>query len=183
MRDTKQEIVYFWFEESEPRMWFQTSESFDAAIRDRFSVIYEMARDGLCQHWASDADGALALCLVLDQFPRRLFRGTAAEFQTDEKALLTAKQAIARGFDKILTPEKRFFMYLPFERSERLSDQKRNLELFRSMENDNPVAYLTAQRRYGIIEKFGRFPQRNKLLGRETTPDEEIWLREAGEGA
>lgn len=178
MRDSKQEIVHFWFEETEPRLWFQRSDEFDARIKDRFAVIYDMARDGLCNGWATDAEGCLALCLLLDQFPRRLFRGTPAEFETDERALLTAKQAISKGFDKLLNPTKRFFLYIPFEHSEKMTDHKRNLELFKSMEDDNPVAYFVAQRRRDVIEKFGRYPERNSILGRESTPEEKAYLVE-----
>ena len=178
MRDTRHEIIHFWFEETEPQLWFQQNPSFDAIIRDRFSVIYDMAKDGLCNNWATDAEGSLALCLVLDQFPRRLYRGSAAEFETDEKALLVAKQAVSKGFDQVLPHEKRFFMYLPFEHSELLTDHKKNLQLFKSMEGENPVAYLTAQRRYEVIEKYGRYPDRNKALGRESTPAEEEYLEQ-----
>ncbi|MGQ0527088.1 MAG: DUF924 family protein [Alphaproteobacteria bacterium] len=176
MRDSKQEIVHFWFDETEPTLWFQNNPAFDALVGERFSLIYDMAADGLCNAWASDAEGALALCLVLDQFPRRMFRGSPRAFGTDEKALLIAKQAISRGFDQLFTHEKRFFLYMPFEHSERLSDQKRNLELFKSIERDNPLACAVAKRRYDIIEKFGRFPERNEALGRESTPEETDYL-------
>ena len=176
MRDTRQEIVHFWFEETEPRLWFQRSNEFDSIIKDRFAMTYNMAKDGLCNGWNVDADGCLALCLLLDQFPRRMFRGTAAEFETDERALLIAKQAISKGFDQVLSPEKRFFLYIPFEHSERLSDQKKNLELFKSMQDENPVAYFVAQQRYAVIEKYGRYPERNAALGRETTPEEKAYL-------
>ncbi len=176
MRDSRNEIIHFWFEETEPAIWFQRSDAFDARIKDRFSVIYDMAADGLCNAWTQDADGALALCLVLSQFPRRLFRGTAAEFATDERAILVAKGAVAKGFDKILSPVKRFFLYLPFEHSEKFSDHRRNLELFKSMEEDNPVAYQVAQRRFAVIGKFGRYPERNAALGRESTPEEKAYL-------
>lgn len=180
MRDSKHEIIHFWFEETEPQLWFQNNPQFDDRVRDRFAVTYDMAKDGLSNNWAVDAEGALALCLVLDQFPRRLFRGTAGEFATDEQALLVAKQAISKGFDQLLSHEKRFFLYLCYEHSERFSDHKKNMELFKSMEDENPVAYRTAQRRYDVIEKFGRFPQRNKVLGRQNTPDEEQWLTDGG---
>ncbi len=180
MRDTKHEIIHFWFEETEPQLWFQNNPQFDDRIRDRFPVIYDMAKDGLCNNWAVDADGALALCLVLDQFPRHLFRGTAAEFATDEQAILVAKQAISKGFDQLMPHEKRFFFYICYEHSERLSDHRRNLELFKSMTEENPVAYRTALRRYGVIERFGRYPQRNKALGRLSTPEEEEWLAAGG---
>jgi uncharacterized protein (DUF924 family) len=172
MRDSKQEIVHFWFEETEPVLWFQVNPKFDDTIRDRFSLIYDMAADGLCNAWATDAEGALALCLVLDQFPRRLFRGSEKAFATDERALLIAKQAVQRGFDKLFPHERRFFFYMPFEHSEKLSDQKRNLELFKAMERENPVAYAVAEKRFAVIEKFGRFPDRNAALGRESTAEE-----------
>ena len=176
MRDTRQEITHFWFEETEPRLWFQRSDEFDSIIKDRFAMTYNMAKDGLCNGWNVDADGCLALCLLLDQFPRRMFRGTAAEFETDERALLIAKQAISKGFDQVLSPEKRFFLYIPFEHSERLSDQKKNLELFKSMQDENPVAHFVAQQRYAVIEKYGRYPERNAALRRETTPEEKAYL-------
>ena len=180
MRDSKQEIVHFWFNETEPQLWFQRSDEFDARIKDRFAVNYDMAKDGLSNHWATDAEGALALCLVLDQFPRRMFRGQAAAYETDERALLIAKQAVSRGFDQLLVHEKRFFLYMPFEHSERMTDQKRNLELFRAMEKENPLAYAVAQRRYNTVEKFGRFPERNAALGRDTTPEEQDYLKTLG---
>jgi uncharacterized protein (DUF924 family) len=176
MRDTKHEIVHFWFEETEPQLWFQNNPQFDAIIKDRFSVTYEMAKEGLSNHWAADEDGALALCIVLDQFPRRIFRDRAAAYETDEKALLIAKQAVNRGFDKLMRHEKRFFLYMPYEHSERMSDQKRNLELFKAMEKENPLAYAHAQRKYKTMEKFGRFPERNAALGRATTPEEQAYL-------
>ena len=176
MRDTRQEITHFWFEETEPRLWFQRSDEFDSIIKDRFTMTYNMAKDWLCNGWNVDADGCLALCLLLDQFPRRMFRGTAAEFETDERALLIAKQAISKGFDQVLSPEKRFFLYIPFEHSERLSDQKKNLELFKSMQDENPVAHFVAQQRYAVIEKYGRYPERNAAMGRENTPEEKAYL-------
>lgn len=174
----KSEIIHFWFEETQPQLWFQQNDDFAAILRDRFGVTYDMAKDGLCNNWAVDVDGCLALCLLLDQFPRKLFKGTAGEFETDERALLIAKQAVSKGFDQLLTPVKRFFLYIPFEHSERFSDHKRNLQLFKSMEEDNPVAYNVAQRRFAVIEKYGRYPERNKALGRENTPEEKVYLNE-----
>ncbi|MGB4056523.1 MAG: DUF924 family protein, partial [Alphaproteobacteria bacterium] len=176
MRDTRHEILHFWFEETDPRLWFVRSDEFDSRIKKDYASTYEMAKDGLCNNWTGDADGCLALCIVLDQFPRRLFRGTAQEFETDDRSLLVAKQAVAKNFDKLLNPSKRFFLYIPFERSEKLSDHKRNLELFKSMEKDNPVAYHVALRRFAVIEKFGRYPERNKALDRESTPEEKANL-------
>ena len=182
MRDTKQEILHFWFVETDPSLWFQKNEEFDTRIRERFKVTYDMAKDGLCNAWADDAEGALALCIVLDQFPRNMFRGTADMFATDEKALLCSKQAIHRGFDQVLTPEKRRFMYLPFEHSENMRDQNRAVELFEAMKDVDPLGYQYALRHKEVIEKFGRFPHRNKALGRENTPEEEEYLKQPGAG-
>jgi len=176
MRDTKHEILHFWFEETEPQLWFQKSTDFDSRIKERFAVTYEMAKDGLCQSWSANAEGCLALCLLLDQFPRHIYRDQAAAYATDEQSLLVVKQAVHKGFDQVLSHEKRFFLYLPFEHSENMSDQKRNLELFKSMAEENPVAYTVAQQRYKTMEQFGRFPERNKALGRETTSEEQEYL-------
>lgn len=182
MRDTRHEIVHFWFEETEPRLWFQRSDQFDDTIRDRFQITCDMARDGLCNSWGTDAEGSLALALVLAHFPRRIYRGTAAAYAGDDKALIVSKTAISRGFDQVMSPEKKFFIYLPFEFSEKLSDHKRNLELFKAMRDENPVALAVAERRYATIEKFGRYPERNAALGRENTPEEKAYLAEHGEG-
>ncbi len=177
MRDTKQEILHFWFEETEPQLWFQPHEAFDERVRDRFSVIYDMAKEGLCDKWAVDAEGALALCLVLDQFPRHIYRGLAAAYATDEKALFIAQQSVARGFDQMFSHEKRFFFYLPFEHSERMENQRKSVKLFEAMKEENPLAYRVSLQHIEIIEKFGRYPFRNKALGRVSTPEEEEWLK------
>lgn len=182
MRDMKQEVIHFWFDETAPQLWFQKNESFDQTIRERFSVAYDMAARGLCQHWASDAEGALALCLVLDQFPRNMFRDTPAAFATDERALLCAKQAISKGFDQILSVPKRRFLYLPFEHSENLSDQRRCVALFEKIRDEDPMGYEYALRHLKVIEEFGRFPHRNAILGRTSTSEEEAYLAQPGAG-
>ncbi|MEZ5815158.1 MAG: DUF924 family protein [Alphaproteobacteria bacterium] len=177
MRDTQQEILHFWFEELEPQQWFQQSDAVDEEIRERFSVTHEMAADGLCQHWAVDADGSLALVIVLDQFPRHMYRGDPKSFASDERALLVAKQALHKGFDQILEPVKRGFLYLPFQHSETLSDQKKSVELFGAMAEENPAGDMYAKRHLVPIEKFGRFPHRNEVLGRESTDEELEFLK------
>lgn len=177
MRDTQQEILHFWFEELEPQQWFQSSESVDAEIRERFAVTHEMADDGLCNHWAVDADGSLALILVLDQFPRHMFRGTPKAFASDERALLIAKQAVHKGFDQVLEPVKRGFLYLPYQHSETLTDQKKSVALFGAMADDNPAGDMYARRHLVPIEKFGRFPHRNGILGRESSEEEIEFLK------
>ncbi len=182
MRDTKMEIIYFWFDETEPRLWFQKSDDFDAQIRERFLTTYEMAREGLCDHWRQDAEGCLALCLVLDQFPRNMFRGDAQAFATDGQGLLVARYALAKGFDQVLAPIKRRFLYLPFEHSERLTDQKKSVALFEAMKDEDPLGHEYALRHLDVIERFGRFPHRNHILGRDNTAEEEEYLAQPGSG-
>lgn len=182
MRDNKQEVIVFWFEETQPAQWFQKNPDFDSLVRARFFDVYEQARGGKLSDWGSDPDGALALCLVLDQFPRNMFRASAQAYATDDKALVVAKQAIHRGFDQLMAPLRRRFLYLPFEHSEKLSDQKRSVDLFASMQKDDPLGYEYAMRHYVVIEKYGRFPHRNAVLARENTPEEVEYLSQPGSG-
>ncbi len=182
MRDTKKEVLSFWFEETQPQQWFQKDENFDSEISERFMLTYEMAKKDLCASWTQDADGVLALCIVLDQFPRNMFRGSPKAFETDEKALLLAKEAIHKGFDQILSPERRHFIYMPFMHSEDINEQKRSVELFKSMREDNELSYNYAVKHMEVIEKFGRFPHRNKVLGRKTTKEEQKYLNLPGAG-
>ncbi len=182
MQDTKQEVLHFWFEELEPQQWFQRNDEIDQLICERFFIIYDMAKKDLCNPWAIDADGALALTIVLDQFPRNMFRDDSAAFATDDKALLVAKQAISKGFDQILEPVKRGFLYVPFQHSEEMRDQNRSVELMSAMKNENPAGYDYAIRHRVVIEKYGRFPHRNAILGRESTPEEEEYIAQPGAG-
>jgi uncharacterized protein (DUF924 family) len=182
MRDTKQEILHFWFVEAQPAQWFQINPDFDQMIRDRFLATCEMASDGVCDRWAEDAEGALALCIVLDQFPRNLFRGDARAFATDDKARRVASLAIRNGFDQVLAPLRRRFLYLPFEHSEDPEHQARSVSLFASMREDDPMGYEYALRHQDIITRFGRFPHRNSVLGRESTEDEMAYLNQPGSG-
>ncbi len=177
MRDTRQEIIHFWFEETAPQQWFQNNPALDEAIKDRFGTTLEMADDGLCNTWSVDVDGCLALVLLLDQFPRHVYRGTPQSLATDEKALLVAKQALHKGFDQVLDPVKRGFLYIPFQHSENLNDQKRSVELYGAMKDDNPTGFMYAERHYTPIEKFNRFPHRNEVLGRESTAEEIEFLK------
>jgi uncharacterized protein (DUF924 family) len=182
MRDSRHEILHFWFEETEPAQWFQKNETFDAQLRDRFLQTYTMARDGLCDDWKQNAEGCLALILLLDQFPRNMFRDAPEAFATDGKALVAAKFTIARGYDQVLPFARRRFVYLPFEHSENLSDQKRSVQLFETMADEDPLSLEYARRHMRVIEQFGRFPHRNKILGRDSTPEEEAYLATPGAG-
>ncbi len=182
MRDSKTEILLFWFEETEPKQWFQKNEDFDAHIRGRFLNIYKMARDGLCDGWVADAEGCLALCILLDQFPRNMFRGLSEAFATDAKALLVAKHAVAKGFDQMLPALQRRFLYLPYEHSEDLNDQRKCVVLFERLKDTDPTGYDYAVRHLRVIEQFGRFPHRNIALGRESTAEEETYLASGTSG-
>lgn len=182
MKDVAQEILEFWFEDTQPAQWFQVNPDFDNDIKGRFEDAYDKASRGIFDDWKTDSDGCLALCLLLDQFPRNMYRGTAKAFATDAKALVVAKFALAKGFDQVLTPIKRRFLYLPFEHSENLNDQRKCVDLFDRMKKDDPLGYDYALRHLKVIEKYGRFPHRNKVLSRMSTPDEEEYLAQAGSG-
>lgn len=182
MKDSQREVLDFWFVETAPAQWFQKNDIFDDMIREEFMSVYDMAKSGLCDAWMKDADGCLALCVVLDQFPRNMFRNTARAYESDAKALEIAGHAIKKGFDQVLIPLKRRFLYLPFEHSEDLDNQVMSVQFFESMLDDDPMGYEYARRHLDVIERFGRFPHRNKILGRANTPEEEAYLSEPGAG-
>lgn len=178
MKDNRQNIISFWFDETQPQQWFQVNPEFDQVIKERFAETYELAASGVCDEWKKDAQGCLALCILLDQFPRNMFRGDKKAFATDNQALLVAKHAIHRGFDQILVPMKRRFLYMPFMHSEHLNDQKKSVELFETMQVEDPMGYEHALRHYREIERFDRFPYRNKALARDNTPEEDEYLKD-----
>lgn len=180
MKNMREEILSFWFDETAPAQWFQVSPEFDEMVRTKFLDHFLLADRGYADDWANSADGALALILTFDQFPRNMFRDDSKQYDTDTKALKIAELAIERGFDQIMPPIKRKFFYLPFEHSEDLDHQYRSVELFDKLKNDDPMAVEYAQRHLRVIEQFGRFPHRNIILGRESTPAEETFLATVG---
>ena len=182
MKDLRKDILDFWFVETKAKQWFQVNEDFDNIIKDRYEDAYEKAASGAYDEWKNDSDGALALILLLDQFSRNMFRGTPKAFATDNKALIIAKYAISKGLDQVHAAQKRRFIYLPFEHSENLSDQHRSVELYEKTKDDDPLGYDYAMRHFKIIEEFGRFPHRNKILSRDNTPEEETYLAQIGAG-
>ena len=182
MKDFQKDILDFWFVETQPQQWFQVNEEFDRTIIARFSEPYEMAARGEFDDWQKNADGALALCILLDQMPRNMFRGTPKAFDTDKKALIVSKYAISKGLDQVLPLQKRRFIYLPFEHSENMNDQHRCVELFEKIKEDDPLGYEYAVRHLDVIEKYGRFPHRNKILNRENTSEEDEYLAQPGAG-
>ncbi|MBE0619043.1 MAG: DUF924 domain-containing protein [Burkholderiales bacterium] len=185
------EVLDFWFgpadsaEYGKPReAWFKKDQAFDDAIRARFLHLHRQAADGQLQSWQAAPDSMLALIVVLDQFSRNLFRGTARAFAADAQALATAQSAVGRGFDRLLLPVQRWFIYLPFEHAENLALQRQCLDLFEGLRGDpdssGSIDY--ARRHFEIIERFGRFPHRNAALGRVSTPEEVEFLKQPGSG-
>jgi len=169
------EVLDFWFgapdspERGRPRKaWFQKSEPFDSEIRRRFLATWEQAARGELERWLATPLASLALVIVLDQFPRNMFRGTARAFSSDSLALAAARSMISREFDRLLSPAERLFAYLPFVHAEDLTAQRRSLALFQALDS----GYADALRHYEIIARFGRFPHRNAMLGRESTAEE-----------
>ncbi len=178
------DILDFWFgppdspERGSPRkVWFQKSEPFDAEIRSRFLGTWQLAASGELERWQATPLACLALIVVRDQFPRNMFRGTARAFSSDPAALSAAESLVERGFDRPLLPVERVFAYLPFEHAENLAAQHRSLALFETLDS----GYLeSARRHHEIIARFGRFPHRNAVLGRESTAEEIEFLSQPG---
>ena len=171
-------VLAFWFGEAAPRQWFARDDAFDATIRERFGALHEGLAKGVPAQWLGDPASRLAAVIVLDQFSRNLHRGSPASYAQDEAALALARMAVARGDDGPLQPVERQFLYMPFMHSETLADQD---ECVRLMEGLGLEDALDAARRHrAIIARFGRFPHRNAVLGRETTPEEEAFLKEPG---
>lgn len=171
-----QDVVAFW-QQAGPQRWFAKDDGFDAEFKARFAAAHEAAADGRLDGWAHGAEGALALLVLLDQFPRNAFRGSARMFATDARAVAVADAAIAAGHDHAVDPELRRFFYLPFMHSETLADQERCVALCAGLD-ENTHDYAVLHR--DIIARFGRFPHRNPQLGRDTTPQEQRFLDEGG---
>ncbi len=172
---TADEVLAFW-REAGPEKWFSKDEAFDQTCRDRFMPTYEAAARGDLNEWELNPEGALAVIILLDQFPRNMFRGQRETYKTDPVALMVADRAIERGFDHKVEPEFRRFFYLPFMHSESLRHQERSVTLNEPLGEDSAK---WARHHHEIVARFGRFPHRNALLGRETTPEEEAFLKES----
>ncbi|PWS37406.1 DUF924 domain-containing protein [Falsiroseomonas bella] len=182
-------LLAFWFAEgpdSFRQAWFRRDDAFDTACREGFGALVVPAREGALDDWASTPKGALALLLLLDQFPRNLFRGSAEAFASDPHARAIARGVVLRDrFDLALTPVQRIFLYLPFEHGEAMQDQDLSVALFEGL-RDNPAMRTPggtidyAWRHRVVIQRFGRFPHRNAALGRQSTPAEQAWLDAGG---
>ncbi|MEY4563396.1 MAG: hypothetical protein RLZZ618_2673 [Pseudomonadota bacterium] len=170
------EVVTFW-RDAGPAAWFRKDDAFDADFRQRFESAHEAAAAGSLTAWEATAEGTLALLILLDQFPRNAYRGSARMFATDRLALAVADKALTQGFDLQVDPSLRNFFYLPFMHSEQLADQDRVVGLTTPLGGE---ALRFANVHRDIIARFGRFPHRNPLLGRQTSPDEQRFLDEGG---
>jgi uncharacterized protein (DUF924 family) len=180
-------LVGFWFcapnsveRFAQRDVWFKADPDFDAELGRRFLALQKRAASGGCADWAREAEPCLALVLLLDQLPRNLYRGKAEAFATDARAREAAQMALSRGFDRSLPAAWRQFFYLPFEHSESLADQQRSVALFAVLARDPSFAGSLdyALRHQAIIARFGRFPHRNRALGRPSTAAEEAFLTE-----
>ncbi len=170
------DVLSFWFETLAPAQWFKKDDGVDTEIRARFLGLHEQIASSPDDVLLAAADTALAAIVVLDQFPRNLFRNSARSFATDAKALRLADAAVARGIDQGLTRDQRLFIYLPFEHSEDLAMQERSVALIGALGNAELTRYAVAHQ--AIIERFGRFPHRNAVLGRASTAEELAFLQE-----
>ncbi len=174
---TPAEIVAFWRTAGAER-WFKKDDAFDIDIRTRFLDTWTDGASGRLSGWEATDDGALGLIILLDQFPRNMFRADARAFASDTLALATAKRAIERGVDQRVDMALRQFIYMPLMHAETIADQDRCVTLFETLGNENNLKF--ARIHADIIRRFGRFPHRNAVLGRDTTPDEQDFLDSGG---
>ncbi|BAT55618.1 hypothetical protein NOS3756_46110 [Nostoc sp. NIES-3756] len=184
-----QDILHFWFgHPDEPNygkqksFWFIKNPEVDEELKTRFLKDYQQAAAGDLDDWLNSPATCLALIILLDQLPRNIFRGTPASFATDLKALAAAQHGIIQGYDRQFLPVQRWFFYLPFEHSENLAHQQQSVKLFQELSHDpeSASAITYALQHLEIIERFGRFPHRNRILGRVSTPEEEEFLKQPG---
>jgi uncharacterized protein (DUF924 family) len=181
--DRSEEVLEFWFGAADSphagsfrEIWFERDAGFDAEIRRRFLNDVEAAAAGDLDGWRDAARSCLALILLLDQFPRNLFRGDPRAWATDPMAKATADHVLAQSYDQCLPATMRSFVYMPLMHSEDLADQRRSVALFEQL--GHATSLLAARRHLYIIDRFGRFPHRNGILGRETTSEEAAFLQE-----
>ncbi len=175
--DLVEEILDFWFSDEVRPKWFNSTPEFDDLLRSRFEKLWELARAGSYDHWEQEAQSALALVIVLDQFPLNMFRQDARQYSTEAHARNIARGAIERGLDEQLTPAQKAFLYLPFMHSESIEDQERSVALYEKAELADNLAYARHHR--DVVKRFGRFPHRNEVLGRQSTEEEIEYLKKA----
>lgn len=173
-----QAVLNFWFNEIRPQQWFRGDAAFDVVVRERFSALQCAAHLGECWEWRRQPRGRLAEIIVLDQFSRHMYRGTPRAFASDGMALALAQEAIAGGHDTALAPLERAFLYMPFQHSESRIVQAESVRLFEAL--GEAEQYDFALRHKAIVDQFGRFPHRNAILGRQSSVEEEAFLKTPG---
>ena len=170
MSDWRRNVLTFWFEEVGPDHWWRGGDAVDHLCRDRFADLYAAKRQLPPESFLDDPLTALAAVILFDQLPRNMFRGHADQFMTDSLALAIAKVSVDRGYADALSKDEKTFLYMPFEHSENIADQQRSMALFTALGDDWLLGF--ARKHYEIIDRFGRFPHRNQMLGRRPRPDE-----------
>lgn len=175
-----QEVLNFWFEELTPKMWWQQESALDNRIRKRFAALHQQARQGELYAWRSIARGALAEIIVLDQFSRNIYRDTPQAFENDAVALVLAQEAVAKGVDRQLAKVERSFLYMPYMHSESALIHEEALKLFTELGEPGNLDF--ERKHKAIIDRFGRYPHRNRILGRPSTPEELAFLRQPNSG-
>ena len=171
-------VLDFWFDTLSPKDWFSKSDELDAAIAEHFAEIHGAAAAGELYSWRHSHEGRLAEILVLDQFSRNLFRDSPRAFAQDGQALVLAQEAIRHGADRALSDDQRAFLYMPYMHSESLAIQRASVLLYQALGRENNLDF--AQRHFAIIERFGRYPHRNAILGRESSDEELEFLAQPG---
>lgn len=173
--DPVRQILDFWFSENVEAHWFDPDAGIDRQITERFGGLHDRARAGGLDDWKKQAESALALVILLDQFPRNMFRGSPRAFESDAKAREVSRAALESGFDRLQPPRERAFFYLPLMHSENLPDQDECVRLYRELQYEDHLDFAIEHR--DIIARFGRFPHRNKVLGRQSSAEELEFLK------
>ena len=172
------EVLNFWFSQRVKPLWFKKNAEFDREIQQRFLITYQLAKTGELDNWQEQPHDALALIIILDQFPRNMFRNTPHAFATDDKAVEITKYAVNNNYQQDLSVEQQTFLYMPLMHSENKTDQAQSVKLFTKLGKKDNLKF--AIKHQEIIDRFGRFPHRNQILGRESTPTEQEFLTQPG---
>ena len=175
--DLIREILDFWFSDEVRPLWFNSTPEFDELLRSRYEDVWGLARANSYDHWEQEPEAALALVIILDQFPLNMFRDDARQYSTEAHARRIAKSAIEQGFDQQLTRQQKAFLYLPFMHSESIEDQNTSVALYEKAGLEDNLRYAIHHRE--VIKRFGRFPHRNEVLGRDSSEEELEYLQQA----
>lgn len=170
-----QDVIEFWYSENMRKCWFSSTPELDNQIRNKFEALWCKANEGELDEWKNSPEGCLALIIVLDQFPLNMFRGEAKSFKTGQKAIEAARYALEKGYNRVIPIDKLAFLYMPLMHSEQLEDQELSVKLFEDAHLESNLYFARHHRE--IIRKFGRFPHRNAILGRESTIEEIEYLK------